>query len=369
MKVSSHCTEALNAMDEISQVAESVEISAMVTQDTAPWGLQRISSSTTVSGSPRGQDFAYTFDDTNLGEGVDVYVIDTGVRATHDVFSNGGRVALGFSAFAGADASDEAGHGTHVAGTTGGLIFGVAQKTNIISVRVLDAQGRGNTTDTIAGLNYVVDQHTRRKNQPGFKGSVINMSLGMGGLAPSFDEIMRSVSEEGIHIAVAAGNDAVDACGSSPASQGGANSAIVSVGALTIDDTISEFSNIGECVDIFAPGSQILSSWPAADNTLNFLSGTSMASPHVAGVMAYLLAQDSTGALVNDPAALKAKLLDMALSDKVEGNTQGAANLLLSNGADGSQQRLVKNWVIPDVGGDWASKRWQVHSYESPVVY
>ncbi|CAN9317615.1 unnamed protein product [Alternaria alternata] len=366
---------------EINVVEEKADVKSFAQQQGAPWGLQRVSSAAGATGSPQGQDFVYSFDDSALGAGVDIYVIDTGVRTTHAVFT--GRATQGFTATG--SFVDGDGHGTHVAGTAGGAKFGVAQGANIIEVKVLGDDGSGASSDTIKGMDWVIANHNKRKTQPGFVGSIMSMSWGLQGTANSVDEIISGASEAGIHVSVAAGNDGIDACGSTPAHLGGKNSNVVTVGSINIDNEISSFSNIGQCVDIYAPGEQILSSWSTGDAVINFLSGTSMACPHVTGVMATLMTQDVAG-LGQNPAALKAKLLATARQGDVKGNTGGSANLLLSNGVDGAVKRLTKNYVLPDHSGLNGSpaaraaaavmvkditldKRFQLHSREAKLRF
>jgi cerevisin len=378
VQVRGDIAEALNSMAEVALIEETVAIKTFAQKTGAPWGLQRISSDAGASGNARSQDFVYTFDDENLGAGVDVYIVDTGVRTSHAVFGdgNGGSRAIEGFSFTGSVADGD-GHGTHCAGTATGLKFGVAQNANIIAVKVLGDDGSGSSSDTISGMDWIINRHETRKTDADFKGSVMSMSWGLQGTADAVDQVILSAIDAGIHISVAAGNDAADACQSTPSHNGGANSAVVSVGAVNIDNTVSTFSNIGTCVDVYAPGEQVLSSWATGDNVINFLSGTSMACPHVSGVMAYLLAQDDS--LKLDPAGLKAKLLATARENAFTGNIGGSDNLLLSNGANGnaSARRLMKNWVVPDNGATSGSpaakarslvqnmsvnKRWELHS-------
>jgi cerevisin len=362
---------------EINIVEEKAEIQSYAQRAGSPWGLQRISSEAGASGNPQGQDFTYSFEDESLGAGVDIYVLDTGVRDTHAVFT--GRASQGFSA-SGATVDGD-GHGTHCAGTAAGAKFGVAQGANIIAVKVLGDDGSGSSSDTIRGMDWVVTQHEKRKTQPGFVGSIMSMSWGLQGTANAVDEVISGASDAGIHVSVAAGNDGVDACGSTPAHLGGANSNVVTVGSINIQNKVSSFSNIGKCVDIYGPGEQILSAWSTGDTIINFLSGTSMACPHTTGVMATLLAQDPAG-LGQNPAALKAKLLQTARQGKVSGSLGGSANLLLSNGVDGAIKRLVKNYVVPDRSGSPAARaaaamsgdlvideRFQLHSRDSKLRF
>jgi cerevisin len=379
VKVCDEHARIIGNMTQVNVVEQKAEIKSYAQKTGAPWGLQRISSEAGATGSPQGQDFTYSFDDESLGAGVDIYVVDTGVRTTHAVFT--GRGTQGFTATG--SAVDGDGHGTHTAGTAGGAKFGVAQGANIIAVKVLGDDGSGSSSDTIRGMDWVITQHEKRKTQPGFVGSIMSMSWGLQGTANSVDEVIAGASEAGIHVSVAAGNDGQDACGSTPAHLGGANSNVVTVGSVNINNKVSTFSNIGKCVDIFAPGEQILSAWSTGDTIINFLSGTSMACPHTTGVMAYLMAQDVAG-LGQNPAALKAKLLQTARQAKVSGNLGGTPNLLLSNGVNGATtRRLVKNYVVPDRNGSPAARaaavmsgsnvvideRFQLHSRDSPLRF
>ncbi|KAF1830221.1 subtilisin-like protein [Decorospora gaudefroyi] len=335
------------ALTEVNVVERKAMVKSYAQQNGSPWGLQRVSSAAGAFGDATAQDFTYSFDDERLGAGVDIYVIDTGVRTSHAVFT--GRATQGFTATG--SFVDGDGHGTHVAGTAGGAKFGVAQGANIIEVKVLGDDGSGASSDTIRGMDWVIANHNKRKNEPGFVGSIMSMSWGLEGTAQSVDEVVAGASEAGIHVSVAAGNEGVDACGNTPAHLGGASSNIVTVGSVNIDNAISRFSNVGRCVDIYAPGEDILSAWAEGDNVIKFLSGTSMATPHTTGVMAYLMTQDVAG-LGQNPAALKAKLLQTAREGQIRGNTAGSANLLLSNGVDGSvAKRLTKNYVVPEHSG------------------
>jgi cerevisin len=367
----------LQAAVEINVVEENVDVKSFAQRGGAPWGLQRISSEAGATGSPQGQDFTYSFDDESLGAGVDIYIVDTGVRDTHAVFT--GRASQGFTATG--SPVDGDGHGTHCGGTAGGAKFGVAQGANIIAVKVLGDDGSGGSGDTIKGMDWVVSQHEKRKTQPGFVGSIMSMSWGLQGTANAVDEVIAGASAAGIHVSVAAGNDGADACGSTPAHLGGANSDVVTVGSINIQNKVSSFSNVGSCVDIFAPGEQILSAWSTGDTIINFLSGTSMACPHTTGVMATLMAQDPA-ALGQNPAALKAKLLQTARQGKVGGSLGGSPNLLLSNGVNGAVARLVKNYVVPGRSGSPAARavaamsgdlvmdeRFQLHSRDAQLRF
>ena len=342
----SHCIDALNNMTDVTHVEKSVSIASFaITRSGSPWGLQRVSSSSTVSGDDKSLDFAYSFNDAKLGQGVDIYVVDTGVRTTHAVF--GGRAKQGFSFET--DTSDGDGHGTHVAGTAAGAVFGVASGANIWAVKVLGSDGSGASSDTIAGMNWVVQNHEARKSQPGFVGSIMSMSWGLTGTSSAIDAAIKAALSAGIHVSVAAGNSGKDACSFSPSDNGGGNSDAVSVGSIGINNAVSSFSNTGKCVDIYAPGENVLSAWKDSDTTIQCLSGTSMATPHVTGIMAYLMAQDAS--LAADPAKLKSALLSSALKSIVTGSVNsGDQKLLLNNGVTAGVPSITRRWV--NAGGN-----------------
>ncbi|OCK77614.1 subtilisin-like protein, partial [Lepidopterella palustris CBS 459.81] len=333
----SHCIDKLVEMEDVSHVEKSVAIAALTeNRSGAPWGLQRVSSSQEVTGDKDALDFTYSFDDDKLGQGVDIYIVDTGVRLTHAAF--GGRAKLLWSFEA--DTSDGEGHGTHVAGTAAGAPFGVASGANIWAVKVLGATGSGSTSDTISGMDKVIAQHNAQKSQPGFIGSIMSMSWGITGISPAIDTAIQSAIGAGIHVSVAAGNSGADACNFSPADNGGGKNGTVTVGSIGITDGISSFSNTGKCVDIYAPGENVISSWNTADNVINTLSGTSMATPHVTGVMAYMMAKDTS--LAADPAKLKAALLQTALAGSVSGTADGGDQKLLLNNGVTSPAKILR---------------------------
>ena len=189
---------------------------------------------------------------------------------------------------------DGVGHGTHCAGTIGSRTYGVAKKANLIAVKVLGSDGSGSTSDVIAGVQWTVKQATAKAvaaakeialtGTTKYKGAVANMSLG-GGKSPSLDSAVNRAADAGLHFAVAAGNDNRDACNYSPA----AAEKPITVGACTLADERASFSNYGKCVDVFGPGLNILSTWIGSDTATNTISGTSMATPHTVGLLAYLL--------------------------------------------------------------------------------
>jgi subtilisin family serine protease len=263
--------EALSQDFRVAYVEEDGIVTADATQSNPPWGLDRIDQHNLPLNA------IYTFNWT--GSGVRAYVIDTGIRTTHTQF--GGRASNVFDAFGG-NGVDCNGHGTHVSGTIGGSTYGVAKSALLRGVRVLDCNGSGSTSGVIAGVDWVTNNHINP--------AVANMSLG-GGASTALDTSVNNLANSGVPIAVAAGNSNANACNSSPARAANA----ITVGSTTTSDARSSFSNFGTCLDIFAPGSGILSSWFSSDTATATLSGTSMASPHVAGVAA-LYKQANPGA-------------------------------------------------------------------------
>ena len=247
-------------------------VSAVAEQTPVPsWGLDRVDALTT----PLDDKYSWT----NSGTGTIVYVIDTGVYSAHGDF--GGRVVSGYTAIAdGRGTEDCHGHGTHVAGTVAGRNYGVAKTATIVAVRVLDCTGSGYSSGVVAGINWVTANH------PGGP-AVINMSLG-GGANSAIDSAVTDAVNAGIVVVVAAGNSSADACSYSPARVPGA----ITIGATDIRDARASYSNFGSCVDMWAPGTQITSAWISGNTATNTISGTSMASPHVAGLAARVLSMN-----------------------------------------------------------------------------
>ncbi|MFN5746492.1 MAG: S8 family serine peptidase [Methylococcaceae bacterium] len=297
---------------DVALVEEDSRITINTLQSTPVWGLDRIDQINLPL------DAGYTFN--TLADNVTAYVIDTGIATSHsDLF---GRVINGYSAFLAADGSpsfeDCNGHGTHVAGTIGGSTYGVAKGVKLVNIRVLDCTGSGTTSGVISGVNWV----TQNRTLP----AVANMSLG-GGLSPALDLAVQNSIASGVTYVVAAGNENTLACNSSPAHVPEA----ITVGATDVSDNRASFSNYGSCVDLFAPGVNIKSSWFTSTTASTSLSGTSMASPHVAGAAALFLA-NQPGAT---PSTVSTAITSSASVGKVQNPGNGSPNRLLFSG-DGS---------------------------------
>lgn len=272
------------------------------TQSNPDWGLDRIDQKNLPL------DSAYSYSQT--GSGTTAYIVDTGILSTHQQFS--GRVLSGYTAISdGNGTSDCHGHGTHVAGTVGGSTYGVAKNVSLVPIRILGCDGSGASSNVIAGLDWIL------KN--GKKPAVVNMSLG-GEANASLDSAVENLFINGYVMVVAAGNSNTDACSTSPARV----SKAITVAATDSTDTRASYSNYGSCVDIFAPGSQINSSWIGSNTATKVLNGTSMATPHVVGVVAEMLQSTPT----TTPQTISTNLLNQASSNVVK-NPSGSPNRLL----------------------------------------
>jgi subtilisin family serine protease len=274
------------------------------TQPSPPWVLDRI--------DQRALPLSASYTYPNDGAGVTAYVVDTGILSTHVDF--GGRVRAGYTAINdGRGTGDCNGHGTHVAGTIGGTTYGVAKGVTLKAVRVLDCQGSGTDADVVAGMDWVA-QHAA-------KPAVANMSLG-GGKSPTVDAAAKKLSDSGVFLAVAAGNDGADACSGSPSGADG----VLAVAAEDRTDMSASFTNYGSCVAVYAPGVDIKSDWLAGGT--NTISGTSMATPHVVGVAALYKEANGDGS----QATVSGWITSHAVKDAVNGVPGGTPNLLLNTG-------------------------------------
>jgi subtilisin family serine protease len=304
--------KALAKNPNVLLVEENLEVTTTAIQNPAPWGLDRIDQQALPLNS--------SYDDGGFqGENTKSYVVDSGIDSTNTDFE--GRVATGYDAVQdGLGTGDCNGHGTHVAGTIGSKTFGVAKKTSLIPVRVLDCAGSGYNSSVIAGLNWIAGNYV-----PG-EPAVVNMSLG-GPASSTLDEAVENLISRGITVVAAAGNDNVDACNHSPAR----TPAAITVGATTNVDARASYSNFGSCLDIFAPGTDIPSTWLGV-NYYAILSGTSMAAPHVAGIIVRFLSQYPG-------------LTPTQVTNSIK--TSSIKNLVTSAGT-GSPNRLAYLTVLPD---------------------
>lgn len=296
---------AMQKNPQVSYVEEDTLMQAnTITQSNPVWDLDRIDQ----HNLPLSKSFNYN----KTGSGVNAYIVDTGILASHQEFN--GRVQTGYSAIADNNGTNDCnGHGTHVAGTVGGSTYGIAKNVGLVPVRVLDCAGSGAMSGVIAGLDWII--------QNGRKPAVVNMSLG-GSAYSTLDTAIDNLFNNGYVPVVAAGNSNTDACTSSPARAGKA----ITVAATDSTDTRASYSNYGSCVDLFAPGSQITSAWIGSNSSAATASGTSMASPHVAGVVATMLENNSTAT----PQSITDQLLNQSTINLIQ-NPMSSPNRLLYN--------------------------------------
>lgn len=295
--------QALQKNPNVAYIEPDQVIILSATQSPATWGLDRIDQ----RNLPLSNSYTYN----NTGAGVTAYIIDTGILYGHNEF--GGRASFGYDAFGG-NGADCNGHGTHVSGTVGGSTYGVAKGVTLKAVRVLNCSGSGTNSGVIAGVNWVASHHAA--GAP----AVANMSLG-GSVSSALDTAVNNAINDGVTFAVAAGNSNRNACNYSPARV----AAAITVGATTSTDARASYSNYGSCLDLFAPGSSITSAWYTSTTATNTISGTSMATPHVAGVAALYL-QSNTSA---SPATVRNAIVNNATTGKVTSAGSNSPNRLL----------------------------------------
>lgn len=286
---------------------EDLSARAQTTQKGVPWGLGTMSHR-----SPGSTDYVY---DTSAGSGTFAYIVDSGVQVSHSQF--GGRATFGYSVVSGT--TDVVGHGTHCAGTVAGSTYGVAKQANIVAVKVFAGRD-GTTSDVLDGFNWAVNDITSKNRQTK---AVISMSLG-GGVSQAFNRAVDAATASGVLSVVAAGNEAQDAANFSPASAASA----LTVGSIDSEWRQSIFSNFGSVLDVYAPGTDILSAWIGSDTATNTISGTSMATPHVAGLALYLMAYEG----LTTPTAVVARIKALATTGKITSISRGSPNLIAFNG-------------------------------------
>lgn len=290
---------------DVAFVQEDAVVSLSATQTNPTYGLDRI--------DQRNRPLSNSYTYNRTGNGVRSYIIDTGINGSHREFS--GRLASGYTAINdGRGTTDCNGHGTHVAGTVGGTVYGVAKGTTLVPVRVLDCEGSGFNSGVIAGMDWVAGN--------GARPAVANMSLG-GPADSATDAAIARMTNAGVTVVVAAGNENQNACNVSPARA----SSAITVAASTSSDARASFSNFGSCVDIFAPGQGITSAWIGSSTATNTISGTSMASPHVAGVAALYLQGNPSAS----PATVTNALVGNATTNVISGANGSPNRLLFTN--------------------------------------
>ncbi len=333
----SRALEALRNNRNVDYIEADQRVSLSATQSNPTWGLDRVDQRNLPLSS------SYTYNAT--GSGVTAYIIDTGILSSHSDF--GGRVGSGYTAISdGRGTTDCNGHGTHVSGTVGGATYGVAKSVTLKPVRVLDCSGSGTDSGVIAGIDWV----TGNKSGP----AVANMSLG-GGVSSALDTAVQNSINAGVTYAVAAGNDnGANACNGSPSRVGPA----LTVGSTTSTDARSSFSNIGSCLDLFAPGSSITSDWYTSSTATNTISGTSMATPHVTGVAALYLQGNPSAS----PATVSGAIVNGATSGVVTNAGTGSPNKLLYSLLGGGTPPPPSGQLLGNAGFESGNTVWAASS-------
>ncbi|CAE6493484.1 unnamed protein product [Rhizoctonia solani] len=317
--------KSLSLLDSVEYIEPDTEfyVTSLATQTDAPWGLHAITRSVPFPASHESSailNYTYQYD-SSAGQGADIYILDSGVYSNHTDFANRVEHSPVFARYT--TTGDIFGHGTHVAGTAAGTRFGVAKQARVIDVKVITDTGRGFASDmyvfnwSIAGLSWAA-AHANSTGRP----SVFNLSLG-GGTSTALDDAVMGVVNAGIHTIVAAGNADVDASGWSPARVPG----VIAVGNVDINGVRSETSNYGSPVAVFAPGVNITSAGINGPNSSRVDSGTSMAAPHVAGLIAYLIGLEGQ----RTPSEMKTRLQALARVNVLSSIPNGTANLMSQN--------------------------------------
>jgi len=311
--LSADALEKLRASPDVASISEDGVVNAWATQTNAPWGLSRLSQRAKLTNqSPSALTHTYTWSGTG-GAGVDVYIVDTGIYTAHPDF--GGRATWGVS-YVG-ETTDNNGHGTHCAATAGGTTYGVAKLCNLIAVQVLNASGSGSNSGVISSLTWIKNAHLA-SGRP----SVVAMPLG-GSASTAVDNAVAALVAAGVHVVVAAGNNNANVANYSPARVPSA----ITVGGSTIADAPMTSSNYGAGIDVFAPGQNVISAWIGSGSATAALSGSSMATCYVAGLIAYLIGL--SGNL--SPAAMSTKVANMAVKNVLTGVPSGTVNYLAQN--------------------------------------